>query len=151
MKKKFLSVLVCGALSFGASAVAQDFSKASNDELAKLHGSLKNVSDAADLKLEIKKRVESMEGAAKKEFLSKVKQGYEKNTENMSVKEFREYEASVKKEVKDKMQKLGMKFKDPHSHCTIQDSKAESKGESKGESKADSKKDSKGSKHEHKH
>lgn len=112
MKKFVLISAVCAALCGVVSA--EDYSKKSNDELVKLHGSVKNASDAADLKLEIKKRIDKMDEKVRKDFIDKLKASYEKNTENMSVKDFRAYESSVKKELKAKMEKLGIKHPSHH-------------------------------------
>lgn len=113
------NILLVGAVCVGLCGVmmAEDFSKKSNDELVRLHGYIKQPSDAADLKLELKKRIESMDGRAKKEFVEKLKDSYNKNTENMTLRDFRKYEADVKKELKAKMEKLGIKHEmGEHKH-----------------------------------
>ncbi|MWV62894.1 DUF1104 domain-containing protein [Helicobacter saguini] len=150
MKKFLLVSAVCAGLC--GILMAEDYSKKSNDELVKLHGSVKNASDAADLKIEIKKRIDKMDEKVRKDFIDKLKASYEKNTENMSVKEFRAYESSVKKELKAKMEKLGIKHPEGHHHGGGKDSiKGHSCGENcecghGKESKEDSKKNKKDSK-----
>ncbi len=107
---KVAKVLLAGLVV--CMGYAADFSSKSNDELVKINGTLKSADDAADLKLEILKRVNTLEESAKKDFIDKLKASYEKNTENMKVKDLRAYEANVKKAFKAKIEKLSDKDKE---------------------------------------
>ena len=111
---KMVKIVMAGVLFafFGQGlTMAADYSKSSDDELIKQNnGKLKPV-DAADLKLEVMKRANKLEGEAKKAFLDKVKTAYDKATENFKVKDFRAYEEAVKKEFKAKIEALSEEAK----------------------------------------
>lgn len=107
---KMVKFVMAGVLcaSFGYAA---DYSKHSDEELIKQNNGKLKAADAADLKLEVLKRANKLEGEAKKAFLDKVKAAYEKATENFKVKDFRAYEESVRKEFKAKIETLSEEAK----------------------------------------
>lgn len=84
--------------------LAADYSKKSDKDLLSLNGTLKGA-DAVDLQFEIIKRAQS-KGDAKMTFMMDAKASFEKNTENMRVKDFREYEAGIKAGVMEKIASL---------------------------------------------
>ena len=125
MANVLLSSLVCMSLS--SLAFAEDFSKKTNDELISLNGTLKKAEDAADLAVESMKRAKDMGEKARKEFKQKLKESWDKNTEKLSVKEFREYEANVKKEIKARLEKLGIKGDEHEKGCACEEGKSKGK------------------------
>lgn len=109
MAKLVMTGLV--SVSLASVGYAADYSKNSDDELIKLNNGKLKAADAADLKLEVIKRANKLEGEAKKAFLDKVKAAYDKATENFKVKDFRAYEESVRKEFKAKIDALSEEAK----------------------------------------
>lgn len=109
MAKLVMTGLV--SVSLASVGYAADYSKNSDDELIKLNNGKLKAADAADLKLEVIKRANKLEGEAKEAFLDKVKAAYDKATENFKVKDFRAYEESVKKEFKAKIDALSEEAK----------------------------------------
>ncbi len=102
--RKISSVLL--ALGFGFSlGFAADFSKKSDAELFKLNGTLKG-EDAVDLNLEIKKRSMKLNEEKRKEFNNKAKEGFEKNTEKMIVKDYRAQLKDIREAMKKRIEKM---------------------------------------------
>ena len=100
-------MLVASALlSFAITAFAADFSAKSNEELLNLYaqyGSM-SVSDTADLRLELMRRADKLQGNEKKSFMDKMRGNYDKATESWSVSKWRSYRESVNKEYDKKRQ-----------------------------------------------
>lgn len=99
--KLALASVLCVSLGYAA-----DYSKQSDSDLIKLNNGKLKAADAADLKLEIMKRANKLEGDAKKDFFEKLKASYEKATDSWKAKDLRAYEAEVKKAFKEKVQSL---------------------------------------------
>ncbi|MCE3040459.1 DUF1104 domain-containing protein [Helicobacter anatolicus] len=98
--KKIISVLaVCGFL-FGA-----DFSKVSNEDMAKMAGKV-DAKDYADYFLELQKRFEKMAKDELKAFRKTIHEFKEKNQENMTLKELKEKRAEILKNVEEKVKSM---------------------------------------------
>ena len=112
------------AVAFGSlvCANAADFSKKSDKELISLSGVVK-VEEFADYELEIAKRMKAK---------SEKEAQYEKATENMSVKEYREYKKATHEAMKKRVENMSEKeLKEsglpPHRHFKECKGKAECK------------------------
>lgn len=99
-------VIASTLLSFAISAFAADFSTKSNDELLNLYGNYgsMSVSDTADLRLELMRRADKLQGNEKKSFMDKMRGNYDKATQSWSVSKWRAYRESVNKEYDKKRQ-----------------------------------------------
>ena len=99
-------MIASALLSFGIYAFAADFSAKSNDELLNLYGQYgtMSVNDTADLRLELMRRADKLQGNDKKAFMDKMRGNYDKATESWSVNKWRAYRESVNKEYDKKRQ-----------------------------------------------
>ena len=100
--KVALAGVLCVSLGYAA-----DYSEASNEDLIKLNNGKLNAADAADLKLEVIKRLGKIDNAdEKKEFMGKLKEAYEKATNSWKVQKLRSYEKEVHKAFHEKIEAL---------------------------------------------
>lgn len=90
---------LCGLL-FGA-----DFSKVSNDDLAKMSGKVAP-NDFVEYFVELHKRFDNMTKAEFKEFHKKIHEFKEKNEESMTLKELREQKAAILEKVREKVKSI---------------------------------------------
>lgn len=98
--KKLISMVLAGALC-ASLALAADFSKKSNDDLAKIAGTVAP-KDVPDYRMELHKRVKAMKKEDAKAFHQKLETSMKKNTEKMSMKDMRARRAAIKKAIDEK-------------------------------------------------
>ena len=115
-----LALLCCGGLFSALSAA--DFSKKSDDELIKLSGSVKAV-DFPDYKIEIAKRIKQKSDKDAQVFKEELKAQYEKATENMKVKELREYRKATGEAMKKRVSTMSKKERKELGFCEVKDKK----------------------------
>lgn len=93
------------ALAFVGLLFGHDFSKMSNEELINLSGKVE-VKEVADYQIELYKRIKEMKKPDAKEFHKKLKEAMEKNTENMTLKEFKERMEAIKQAVGERIKSM---------------------------------------------
>ncbi|WQW47380.1 DUF1104 domain-containing protein [Helicobacter pylori] len=96
--KKALKILSVGALLFVALN-AKDFSKTSDEDLAKMAG-IVAPQDVVDYTKELKKRMEKMPEDKRKAFHKQLHEYAVKNTDNMTVADFEARQKAVKEALK---------------------------------------------------
>ncbi|EJB92185.1 DUF1104 domain-containing protein [Helicobacter pylori] len=96
--KKALKILSVGALLFVALN-AKDFSKTSDEDLAKMAGVVAP-QDIVDYKKELKMRMEKMPEDKRKAFHKQLHEYAVKNTDNMTVADFEAHQKAVKEALK---------------------------------------------------
>ncbi|WP_187940685.1 DUF1104 domain-containing protein [Helicobacter pylori] len=96
--KKALKILSVGALLFVALN-AKDFSKTSDEDLAKMAGVVAP-QDIVDYTKELKKRMEKMPEDKRKAFHKQLHEYAVKNTDNMTVADFEARQKAVKEALK---------------------------------------------------
>ncbi|PDW64516.1 zinc ABC transporter substrate-binding protein [Helicobacter pylori] len=96
--KKALKILSVSALLFVALN-AKDFSKTSDEDLAKMAGVVAP-QDIVDYTKELKKRMEKMPGDKRKAFHKQLHEYAVKNTDNMTVADFEAHQKAVKEALK---------------------------------------------------
>ncbi|OOQ10955.1 zinc ABC transporter substrate-binding protein [Helicobacter pylori] len=96
--KKALKILSVGALLFVALN-AKDFSKTSDEDLAKMAG-IVAPQDIVDYTKELKMRMEKMPGDKRKAFHKQLHEYAIKNTDNMTVADFEAHQKAVKEALK---------------------------------------------------
>ncbi|MGL2394034.1 sialic acid-binding protein [Helicobacter pylori] len=96
--KKALKILSVGALLFVALN-AKDFSKTSDEDLAKMAGVVAP-QDIVDYTKELKKRMEKMPEDKRKAFHKQLHEYATKNTDNMTVADFEARQKAVKEALK---------------------------------------------------
>ncbi|OOP82473.1 sialic acid-binding protein [Helicobacter pylori] len=96
--KKALKILSVSALLFVALN-AKDFSKTSDEDLAKMAGVVAP-QDIVDYTKELKKRMEKMPGDKRKAFHKQLHEYAVKNTDNMTVADFEAHQKAIKEALK---------------------------------------------------
>ncbi|GAA7160715.1 sialic acid-binding protein [Helicobacter pylori] len=96
--KKALKILSVGALLFVALN-AKDFSKTSDEDLAKMAG-IVAPQDVVDYTKELKMRMEKMPEDKRKAFHKQLHEYAVKNTDNMTVADFEAHQKAVKEALK---------------------------------------------------
>ncbi|PAF49377.1 hypothetical protein BKH41_01540 [Helicobacter sp. 12S02232-10] len=95
--KKITSMILAGAIC-ASFAFGADFSKKSNDDLVQMAG-IVAPKDVPDYKIELNKRMKTMKKDEAMKFHQKLEEAMKKNTDNMTLKEFRERREAVKKAI----------------------------------------------------
>lgn len=127
----------------GSCVYAADFSKKSDNELVQLSGSVK-VGEFVDYQLEVAKRLKKMAQKDMQAFKEKLHAQYEKATESMNVKQWREYKKATYEAMKKHIDGLSKKELEESGLHLLKGGKGEPKacGECCG-GKKDGKKDKK--------
>ncbi|WP_208356682.1 DUF1104 domain-containing protein [Helicobacter pylori] len=141
--KKALKILSVSALLFVALN-AKDFSKTSDEDLAKMAGVVAP-QDIVDYTKELKKRMEKMPEDKRKAFHKQLHEYAVKNTDNMTVADFEAHQKAVKEALKKSNMKdmdddLGLrscKHEKMHKHHKHGDKAKGSKGHDKEQGKKD--------------
>ncbi|WRC15731.1 DUF1104 domain-containing protein [Helicobacter pylori] len=141
--KKALKILSVSALLFVALN-AKDFSKTSDEDLAKMAGVVAP-QDVVDYTKELKMRMEKMPEDKRKAFHKQLHEYAVKNTDNMTVADFEAHQKAVKEALKKSNMKdmdddLGLrscKHEKMHKHHKHGDKAKGSKGHDKEQGKKD--------------
>ncbi|WRA91499.1 DUF1104 domain-containing protein [Helicobacter pylori] len=147
--KKALKILSVSMLLF-AALNAKDFSKTSDEDLAKMAG-IVAPQDIVDYKKELRMRMKKMPEDKREAFHKQLHEYAIKNTDNMTVADFEAHKKAVKEALKKSNMKdmdddLGLrsckhgKMHKHHKHHK-HDSQNKAKGHDKGHDKEQSKKD----------
>ncbi|TLD97763.1 DUF1104 domain-containing protein [Helicobacter jaachi] len=134
---KYLGVKVCviAALFCGVGVNAADFSKKSDDDLVKLSGVVK-VEEFVDYELEVAKRLKAKSEKDAQAFKEKLKTQFEKATENLTVKQLREYRKATREAMQKHIEKMSAKeLKESGLHARgCKDCKKDKEGKDKEKS-----------------
>lgn len=117
---------ICILAGIAASLLnAADFSKSSDKDLIKVAG-IVSIEDYADYKLEIIKRMKAKKEKDAKKFRDQLHAQMEKNTENLTLKEWRAYQKATKEALESKIKSLSEQEKkelgfdkDKHAKCDM--------------------------------